>query len=773
MHVDLTQSNEMNILAQKQIAEKTIWEIIKSVHASSPTREWVTLESRTLVPLVIKKDNENTVVQAILAVPQIVNGSATGLKAWGYLCWQWPSGRLLAMVDIRQSIAGKNYILQESDICEKSNADAIQSALDDHRLIPTPDGKLLELYLLLLTQFRLNHFCKLPVDKLLNTVPHDLLNAKNEDMNDPTCIIKPTNSHHANEYLIVTAAMISLEELIKDIGEFHFQKRLIQIHNKISAPVFSVAVVGEFNRGKSTSINRLLSEDILPIGIVPTTAMVTRVLYGNYREICRIYSDGHSETVGWKPDIWDQFTAKTDQETCDGVLQITLPNQWLQKTGIQFLDTPGVNDLSSQRAALALEAITVCDATLIVIDATMALSLTEKTFIEDHIFAQHVPKVGVIVTHLDRVQETDRKSVLSHIKNKLLQWNQDIPLCIVYGEELVPANHKIDILGAEALWRKLADWASRAEMSRLRVRQASANLKAIVDSICGYLSTKREALLLSATEREKKLKAMKANESNASLQWEEARLDVKERARNGSKWLTEKLFEQKEIILEKLRYELRHSPNPKEWAEKDLPFRVRMLLSKVIKGIEIQLQQKIASDALWLNQMLKGKKLIYENIVIYEAAFDNKGLEIPQIDIKVSNLNDIKLMSRMGVGATTISTYLLFGPLGMAVSIGGGIIAERMIGKKIEEQKQTLDIAINGWLSDVFQTAINQVQNRMQSLYSRMIDECEHQKKEALISLQSALKIDSDSDVTVQIETINKQFLVLQQIKEAITNKRR
>ena len=767
MRVDLMQSNEMNIFAQKQIAEKTIWEIIKSVHASSPTREWVTLESRTLFPLVIKKDNESTVVQAILAVPQIVNGSATGLKAWGYLCWQWPSGRLLAMVDIRQFIAGNNYILQESDICEKSNATDIQSALDDHRPIPTPDGKLLELYLSLLAQFRLNHFCRLPGDKSLNAVPCDLQNTKNEDSNDPT------KSPDANEYLIVTAAMTSLEELIKEIGEFHFQKRLIQIHNKMSAPIFSVAVVGEFNRGKSTSINRLLSEDILPTGIVPTTAMVTRVLYGNYREIRRIYSDGHSETVEWKSDVCDQFTAKDDQETCDGVLQITLPNEWLQKTGIQFIDTPGVNDLSSQRAELALDAITVCDATLIVIDATMALSLTEKTFIEDHIFAQHVPKVAVIVTHLDRVQENDRESVLGHIKNKLLQWNKDIPICIIYGEELVPANHKIDILGAEALWRKLADWASRAEMPRLRVRQASANLEAIVDSIFGYLSTKREALLFSTTEREKKLKAMKANESNASLQWEEARLDVKERACNCSKWLTEKLFEQKEFILEKLRYELRHSPNPKEWAEKDLPFRVRMLLSEVVKGIEIQLQQKIASDTLWLNHILKGKKLIYENIVMYGAAFDNKGLEIPQIDIKVSNLNDIKLMSRMGVGAATISTYLLFGPLGMAASIGGGIIAERMIGKKIEEQKQTLDIAINGWLSDVFQTAINQVQNRMQSLYSRMLDECEQQKKEALISLQSALKIDSDSDVTVQIETINKQFLVIQQIKEAIKNKRK
>lgn len=762
---DLTKSKKMDIFESRQIVEKTVWGLIKSVHASSPTREWVTLESRTLIPLVIKKDNESAIIQAVLAIPQGVNGSAVGLKPWGVLCWQWPSGRLLAMVDIRQAIDAKKYILTDNDICEKSNADAIQVALEEHSLFPIPSGKLLELYSSL-AKYSLSQFCGCPKNISLNKVLCNSRQGKSEALNQ-LCGNREPMDFNDNKYLIVTAAIASLGEMVKEIGEVHFQKRLTQICTKMNAPSFSVAVVGEFNRGKSTSINHLLSEAVLPTGIVPTTEMVTHVLYGNHREIRRIYPDGHSERVEWNADIWDQFTAKTDQETCEGILQITLPNEWLKKTGIQFIDTPGVNDLSSERALLALDAIAVCDATLVVIDATMALSLTEKTFIEEHVFSQHVPKVGVIITHLDRVKETDRASVLSHIEKKVLQWNKNIPLCIIYGEDVVPANCKIDILGVEALWEKLADWVLSAEMPRLRIRQATANLEVMMDSIGEYLSTKKEAILLSATEREEKLKALKANESSASLQWEEARLDVKKKARNCCKWLEEKLFAQKKTMLEKLRYELRHSANPKEWVEKDMPFRMRMLFAELAKGIEIQLQQKIANDALWLNQMLK-KKFTYETLSMHEGGFGDKDMEIPPIDIEVSNLDDIKLISRLGVGAATLSTYFLFGPLGMAVSLGGGLIAEKMIKKKMEDQKQNLDMAMEGWLSDVFQTAISQMQKRMELLYSRMIDECEYQKKEAVISLRSALKMSDEVDVSIQIEKINRQILVLQQIKTSL-----
>ena len=64
---------------------------------------------------------------------------------------------------------------------------------------------------------------------------------------------------------------LNLEKSVPQIDSM-----LERVHNK----VFSIAVVGEFNRGKSTFINALLGKEILPSDILPCSATLNRVTYG-------------------------------------------------------------------------------------------------------------------------------------------------------------------------------------------------------------------------------------------------------------------------------------------------------------------------------------------------------------------------------------------------------------------------------------------------------------------------------------------------------------
>src|SRR6476469_10756442 len=48
---------------------------------------------------------------------------------------------------------------------------------------------------------------------------------------------------------------------------------------KIESEKFHLVVLGEFNHGKSTFVNALLGQDILPTGITPTTAAINHVIY--------------------------------------------------------------------------------------------------------------------------------------------------------------------------------------------------------------------------------------------------------------------------------------------------------------------------------------------------------------------------------------------------------------------------------------------------------------------------------------------------------------
>src|SRR5215218_8903051 len=48
---------------------------------------------------------------------------------------------------------------------------------------------------------------------------------------------------------------------------------------KIESERFHLVVLGEFNHGKSTFVNALLGQDVLPVGITPTTASINHVIY--------------------------------------------------------------------------------------------------------------------------------------------------------------------------------------------------------------------------------------------------------------------------------------------------------------------------------------------------------------------------------------------------------------------------------------------------------------------------------------------------------------
>lgn len=56
-------------------------------------------------------------------------------------------------------------------------------------------------------------------------------------------------------------------------------------------------VVGEFKRGKSTFINALLGEEILPSDVLPTTATINRVVFGSLPSAVIRFKDGQEQSI--------------------------------------------------------------------------------------------------------------------------------------------------------------------------------------------------------------------------------------------------------------------------------------------------------------------------------------------------------------------------------------------------------------------------------------------------------------------------------------------
>ncbi len=100
------------------------------------------------------------------------------------------------------------------------------------------------------------------------------------------------------------AALLMAARALVDGGESEILlKEWRRLFARINEPHFLVGVVGEFSRGKSTLINRLLEAEILPVGSIPTTALATRVCYSPDRSLMEIRRDGSKIFLDRMPEI--------------------------------------------------------------------------------------------------------------------------------------------------------------------------------------------------------------------------------------------------------------------------------------------------------------------------------------------------------------------------------------------------------------------------------------------------------------------------------------
>ena len=86
----------------------------------------------------------------------------------------------------------------------------------------------------------------------------------------------------------------------------HYHRKLNDLASRFCEGRFHLAVLGQFKRGKSTLLNALTGEPILPVGVVPLTAAPTFLQYGESAKITIQYKDGRPA---------DEFTGASAAES--------------------------------------------------------------------------------------------------------------------------------------------------------------------------------------------------------------------------------------------------------------------------------------------------------------------------------------------------------------------------------------------------------------------------------------------------------------------------
>ncbi|MBE9075882.1 dynamin family protein [Romeria aff. gracilis LEGE 07310] len=193
---------------------------------------------------------------------------------------------------------------------------------------------------------------------------------------------------------------------------------------RLEADSFSIAVVGEFKRGKSTFINALLGQDILPSDILPCSATLNRVTYGLKPLVKVNFKDGREDEV--QIDQLANYVTKLTPEsesTAADVKEATVyyPVHYCQNN-VDIIDTPGLNDDQSM-TDVTLSVLPQVDAAILVILAQSPLSEYERDFLENKLLTSDLGRIIFVVTAIDRSNTPeDGEKIVRHVEERIKEY---------------------------------------------------------------------------------------------------------------------------------------------------------------------------------------------------------------------------------------------------------------------------------------------------------------------------------------------------------------
>jgi replication fork clamp-binding protein CrfC len=240
--------------------------------------------------------------------------------------------------------------------------------------------------------------------------------------------------------------------------------------------VFRLLVLGDMKRGKSTLLNALIGENLLPSDVNPCTALLTVLRYGPLKKVTVYFNDGtFPEQLSFQEFKQKYTIDPTEAKQLEQQKKQAFPNVdyalveyplTLLEKGIEIVDSPGLNDTEA-RNALSLGYINNCHAILFVLRASQPCTLEERRYLENYIKNRGL-SVFFLINAWDEIREglidPDDTEDLKESENRLRRVFQSnlAEYCQVDGHNIYE-ERVFEVSSINAL--------------RLRVKDASANLE--------------------------------------------------------------------------------------------------------------------------------------------------------------------------------------------------------------------------------------------------------------------------------------------------------
>jgi len=214
-------------------------------------------------------------------------------------------------------------------------------------------------------------------------------------------------------------------------------------------------------------------------------------------------------------------------------LEVGYPAELLRER-IVLVDTPGVNDLSLQRADITYSYIPRSDAVLFLLDAGQPLKESERVFLHDKLLGQSRDKIIFVVTKRDIWSADEQNEALSYIKTELAKLVKEPVVFAVSAEKALEGD--VGQSGMPELLAHLTNFLAE-ERGRILLDNALGEGIEAARLLRKGVDARRRAVMMSNEELTRRIEMLERDLAGQSRTIEERRSGIREEVSAIKAWV--------------------------------------------------------------------------------------------------------------------------------------------------------------------------------------------------------------------------------------------
>lgn len=214
--------------------------------------------------------------------------------------------------------------------------------------------------------------------------------------------------------LMIAEQLRTVHDTLTTLDRKNAEQQCNELMVKLAEDRFTLAVLGQFKRGKSSLMNAIIGLELLPTGLLPLTSAITMLKYGSEDKLIINYLESPfpeelpvSSLAGF---VTENGNPGNRRKVKTAIVELPVP---FLRRGIEFVDTPGIGSAIMANTTTTYSFLPECDAVLFVTGVDSPMTNAELEFLKE--IQEYVNKIFFVVNKADLVNSNELGEILDYV----------------------------------------------------------------------------------------------------------------------------------------------------------------------------------------------------------------------------------------------------------------------------------------------------------------------------------------------------------------------